>query len=103
MHVVDQVRGDEGERGQLARRQVAGEPPVGHVEGGAATEPGEVWRRVVPNRVLSRVGLVAVRGHRLLVRLPRLPLAEDAGRRGNAAPNGVAVAVEPRDAAVPEA
>src|SRR5262249_9921627 len=64
---------------------------------------GEVWRRVMPDRVLAGVGLVAVRGHRLLVCLPRLALAEDAGRRGNAARNGVAVAVEPRDGAVPGA
>src|SRR5262249_57593555 len=49
VHVVDQVRGDEGERGQFARGQVAGKPRVGHVNGGAAAELGEVWRRVMPD------------------------------------------------------
>src|SRR5262249_62086208 len=55
VHVIDQVRGDEGERGQLVVLQVAGQLGVGHIELRAALERAVVRRRVMPDRVRAGV------------------------------------------------
>ncbi len=102
VHVVDQVRRDEGERGQRVVLQVGGQLGVGHVMGGAPAARGVVRGRVVPHRVLASVRLVTVRGHRFFVSLPRLALSEDAPRLRRTAGDGVAVAVELGDGLIPE-
>src|SRR5690348_14311898 len=100
VHVVDEVRRDEGERRQLVVLQVAGQVRIGHVGTGAAVQRRVISGRVVPHGVIAGVGVVAVRRHRFLVRLPRLALAEDALRRGGAGGFRVAVGQEVMQARV---
>jgi hypothetical protein len=81
VHVVDQVRRDEGERGQLTVGQIGGQLGVGHVVTGATVQRRVVRGRVVPYGVLAGVAGIAARRHRLLAGVGTARLEQAAAPR----------------------
>ena len=67
VHVVDQVRRDEGKRRKLVVRQIGGQVRIGHVVTGAAMHRRVVDGRIVPHGVVAGVAVITARRHRFLV------------------------------------